>query len=155
MIRSQVSCIPIRNNKIAVIKKNNTRSSTHLKWIPAGGHVEHGETLEEACIREIKEETGLKINNPRIKGIVSFIGDTGYHSICTFFVDHEPIGEIDITEENIEVEWIDINDIMESDEVTFYHEYVYRRMLIENQFFNIVLKFNGNNPIPKLIENDI
>jgi len=154
MIRSQVSCIPIKDNKIAVIKKDNKLSSTHQKWIPAGGHVEHGETLEEACYREIKEETGLKISDPRIRGIVSFISDNGYHSICTFFADYDPIGEIQITEEHLEVKWIAIEEILNSDDVTFYHDYIYRKMLIEKEFFNIVLKFKGINPVPELIENN-
>lgn len=153
MIRSQISCIPVKMNRIAVIKKDNLRSSTHQKWIPAGGHIEHGETLEEACIREIKEETGLRISDPRIRGIVSFISDGGYHSICTFFVDYNPVGEICITEENIEVEWIDIDEIISHDDITFYHEYIYKKILIENEFFNITLKFTGNNPVPELIEN--
>lgn len=153
MIRSQVSCIPIKEDKIAVIRKNNKLSSTHQKWIPAGGHVEHGETLEEACIREIKEETGLQIIDPRIRGIVSFISDGGYHSICTFFADYNPVGEIDITEDNLEVEWIDIEDILTRDDVTFYHKYIYKKILSENKFFNITLRFTNNNPVPKLIEN--
>ncbi|KAE8151840.1 NUDIX hydrolase domain-like protein [Aspergillus avenaceus] len=34
-------------------------------WAFPGGHIKHGETLEETCIREIKEETGLTITNVR------------------------------------------------------------------------------------------
>ena len=30
-------------------------------WVMPGGHVELGESLEEALIREIHEETGIKI----------------------------------------------------------------------------------------------
>lgn len=155
MIRSQVSCIPIKDNKIAVIKKDNKLSSTHQKWIPAGGHVEHGETLEEACIREIREETGLIIAGPRLRGIVSFISDGGYHSICTFFLDHEPRGEICVTEENLEVEWIEIKEILIGADVTFYHHYIYKKMLVDKAFFNITLRFTNNNPLPELIENAI
>ena len=31
-----------------------------------GGHLEAGESFEEAAIREIKEETGITIHNPRV-----------------------------------------------------------------------------------------
>ena len=31
------------------------------KWIGIGGHIEEGETKEQALIREIKEETGLDV----------------------------------------------------------------------------------------------
>ena len=34
-----------------------------------GGHVEPGETFTESVIREIYEETGLTISNPKLTGI--------------------------------------------------------------------------------------
>ena len=34
-----------------------------------GGHVETGETFKESVIREIYEETGLTIQNPRFTGL--------------------------------------------------------------------------------------
>lgn len=155
MIRSQVSCIPLRGDKIAVIRKNNVKSTTHMYWIPAGGHVELGETLEEACVRELKEETGLTIKDPRMKGIVSFIGDNGYHSICTFFLDDQVEGSIEITEDNIEAEWLAVDEILDRDDVTSYHAYIYRKILTEKSFFNISLKFTFDNPEVELIEHHI
>lgn len=150
MIRTQVSCIPVNGNRVAVIRKDKPISSTHQKWIPAGGHVEHGETLKEACIRELKEETGIDISNPKVGGIVTFINDFGYHSVCTFFIDTNPSGDIEITEENIDVEWFDIDDLMQRDDITFYHKEIYSKLLIEKDFFNITLRFEGESPVPKL-----
>ena len=37
-----------------------------------GGHVEKGETLTDSVKREIKEETGLTIFNPRLVGLMEF-----------------------------------------------------------------------------------
>ena len=43
-----------------------------------GGHVEPGETFRESVIREIREETGLTIQNPRLTGIYHWMeGDEG------------------------------------------------------------------------------
>ncbi|KAB7496081.1 Nucleoside diphosphate-linked moiety X motif 17, partial [Armadillidium nasatum] len=43
-----------------------TRRARHMRtfpgvWVPPGGHVELNETLEEAGLRELSEETGLSI----------------------------------------------------------------------------------------------
>ena len=34
-----------------------------------GGHVEAGESFVDAVIREMKEETGLDVKNPRLVGV--------------------------------------------------------------------------------------
>ena len=38
-------------------------------WLPPGGHIDEGETPDAAVIREVKEETGLKVLPVRLVGI--------------------------------------------------------------------------------------
>ncbi|HUX93978.1 MAG TPA: 8-oxo-dGTP diphosphatase [Ignavibacteriaceae bacterium] len=42
------------------------------KWNGLGGKLEIGETPEECVIREIKEESGLSISDPRLHGFITF-----------------------------------------------------------------------------------
>ncbi len=42
------------------------------KWNGLGGKFEPGETPEACAIRDVKEESGLKINSPILKGIITF-----------------------------------------------------------------------------------
>lgn len=44
------------------------------KWNGLGGKLERGETPEECIRREIREESGLLIENPQLRGILTFPG---------------------------------------------------------------------------------
>jgi 8-oxo-dGTP diphosphatase len=52
------------------IKKQNDMHEG--KWNGLGGKLEPGETPEECVIREVEEESGLKINSPRLHGFITF-----------------------------------------------------------------------------------
>ncbi|HEU5140067.1 MAG TPA: NUDIX hydrolase [Bacillales bacterium] len=47
----------IENGEILLVKQ---KVSEERSWSLPGGRVEHGETVEEAVIREVREETGLE-----------------------------------------------------------------------------------------------
>jgi ADP-ribose pyrophosphatase YjhB (NUDIX family) len=64
-----IGAVIINEGKIALIKRGNEPSKG--KWTIPGGHVELGETLEQAVIRETKEETSLDVENPRLIDVVS------------------------------------------------------------------------------------
>jgi len=42
------------------------------KWNGLGGKLEQGESPEECVIREVNEESGLIITNPKLRGIITF-----------------------------------------------------------------------------------
>ena len=52
------------------IKKENDMHKN--KWNGLGGKLIPGETPEECIIREVKEESGLDIKAPLLKGIITF-----------------------------------------------------------------------------------
>lgn len=114
MIRVQVSCIAIRDNKVALIKKITKDSGVvYNRLISPGGHVEQRESLEEACIREMREETGLQVSGLSIVSVVSFISHVSdYHSVCFFFRADRVDGELQTSEpEKMEAHWVDLADV--------------------------------------------
>lgn len=46
-----------------------------------GGHLEFGETIEECAIREVKEETGIEIENLRVISVANLLYWTDKHYI--------------------------------------------------------------------------
>lgn len=70
-----------------------------------GGHIEENESLTEAIIREVYEETGLTIKNPMMCGIYDWIQDDGARYFVFLYRASEFTGELCSSEEG-EVEWI-------------------------------------------------
>lgn len=73
------------------------RKGAHAPWysIP-GGHLELGESFEQAAIREIHEETGMAIHAPQLIGVTNNLHTfelEGYHSISIIMLVKNVIGE--------------------------------------------------------------
>lgn len=90
------------------------RSPERYAWSGAalpGGHIEAGESLHEALVREIYEETGLTIQNPKLVGIKHFHtrGD-GIRYLVFLYRTSEFTGEIRSSEEG-EIVWVNREDI--------------------------------------------
>ena len=83
------------------------------KWNGLGGKMEPGETPEECVIRELKEESGLDIRNPQLRGVLTFPGFANGEDWYVFvFVAPEFSGDlIDCDEGNLE--WVEDSKIME------------------------------------------
>ena len=60
-----VDCVVIYNNSVLLIKRKNPPYKNFLA-LP-GGFVDIGETVEDACVRELYEETSLKLKPSQIK----------------------------------------------------------------------------------------
>lgn len=69
-----------------------------------GGHVEPGESIMEAVIREMHEETGLHIINPKLCGVKQFPIEGGRYLVFLFETE-EFTGELTGSEEG-EMTWI-------------------------------------------------
>ncbi|WP_164670822.1 NUDIX hydrolase [Virgibacillus doumboii] len=97
-----------KSNESILMVKNKGEANSY--YTLPGGAVEHGETLEQAAIREVKEETGLDVE---VNGILSvceaFFEKRGHQAVFFNFVGKITGGEIKITypEEIEEVTWME------------------------------------------------
>lgn len=70
-----------------------------------GGHVEPGESFVRSAIREVKEETGLDIENPRLCGIKQFYTKAGERYVVFFYKANRYTGALTSSDEG-EVFWV-------------------------------------------------
>ena len=112
-----------------------------------GGHIEPGESIVEAVIREMKEETGLTIKNPRLCGVKQFPIDGGRYIVFLFETDQFE-GELADSEEG-KMHWIKdsdlsnvnlVNDFEELIEVMLNDSLTEFQYVIENDEWIIVKK---------------
>ncbi|ASN06962.1 NUDIX hydrolase [Virgibacillus necropolis] len=79
-------------------------------WEMPGGQVEEGETLNEAAIRETKEESGVDIEIIKFCGIYQNVS----RSICnTLFLGKPVGGKLTTSSESLEVGYFPLNEALE------------------------------------------
>lgn len=103
-------CIVVKDNKILMVQE--ALPHCYGKWNFPAGHVDEGENIRAAAIREVFEETGCKVELKGVLPIVSIQTPKGETHVLIRFV-------AEIVEENIKfnpeeilnVKWIEIEKI--------------------------------------------
>ena len=76
-----------------------------------GGHVEPGESLVRSVIREVCEETGLTIEDPRLCGVKQWTEEDGSYRYLVFLFRVERFtGELRASDEG-EVYWLPLSEL--------------------------------------------
>ena len=78
-----VGAIVIDDDRLLLIRRGQAPAKG--KWSVPGGRVEHGETLAEAVVREVLEETGVEVVCERFLGWAERF-DEGMHAVILDFV---------------------------------------------------------------------
>lgn len=110
----RIACaIFVRNRQVLLARRAPHKAAYPNCWDVIGGHVEVGETIEQALVREAQEEVGLTpvhfvaaggIHQPR----ADLYGEAAYHFfVVTGWSGGEPslLGD-----EHTEVRWFEIQD---------------------------------------------
>jgi len=90
------------------------------KWSIPGGLVELGETTEETVVREVEEETGLKVEKPKLIDVISNIirdenGRVKYHFVIIDYLVKVKGGTIKAADDAAELKWVSFDDVEKYD----------------------------------------
>jgi ADP-ribose pyrophosphatase YjhB (NUDIX family) len=103
-----VSAAIFRDGQVLIVRRG--RPPAHGLYTLPGGGVELGETLEQAVIREVREETGLAIAPLALVGFREAIGRDASgrierHFVILPFAARWIAGEVALNEELAEAQW--------------------------------------------------
>ena len=82
-------------------------------WQPITGGIESGESPEEACLREIKEESGLVLACSSLTGLGNFIVKIDEHLTIhkNLFLVLTEQKEIQISDEHVGAQWVALDKV--------------------------------------------
>jgi len=106
------NCVLVQDDKILLLQKPRRGW-----WVAPGGKMEQGESIKDTVIREYREETGIYLKNPKIKGIFTFIIKEGNEIVSewmmfTFFATEFTGENVDQSEEG-KLKWHSLEEVAE------------------------------------------
>jgi len=107
-------CIVEKDGKYLMLHRIKKDNDMHKGlWVGLGGKFEAGESPEDCVIREVYEESGLKIQNPKLAGILTFPNGVGVNDEVWYvflYTATDFTGDLKACDEG-ELAWIDKNKL--------------------------------------------
>lgn len=112
LIPLTTDAIVFRNNRILLIKRKNDPYKN--AWALPGGFINYGETVENACLRELEEETGLTGEIQNLSGVYSSPDrDPRGHTISIAFIVSVKSSKFNAGDDAQEAKWFDMSKLPE------------------------------------------
>ncbi|MBS7615631.1 NUDIX hydrolase [Candidatus Bathyarchaeota archaeon] len=124
-----VGAVILCNGKILLEKRKGEPGKG--KWSVPGGLVELGESVENAVMREVKEETGLEVDSPKLIDVVDNIirdenGEVKYHFVILDYFVKLKGGELEAADDAEELEWVALDDVEKYDLTKTFRAFIQR-----------------------------
>jgi len=102
-------------NEILLIKRG--KAPNLGRWMVPGGTLEWGETLEDAAVREVREETGIDIEIEAFVEIIEAItpGEGGFHYVIMDYAAHPVSGTLAAASDALDAVWAPAGSLQDYD----------------------------------------
>jgi len=108
-----VGGVLIRDGKVLLIRRG--KPPLYGRWVVPGGTVELGESLEQALVREMREETGLEVVPLEVLTVFDRIERDGdrvvYHYVIVDYLCRWLGGEARAASDALEAAWAALDDL--------------------------------------------
>lgn len=118
-VRATAVAVIERDGEVLLIKRNNEPFKNY--WSLPGGHIDFGETAEEAVIREVKEETGLDFKPNFLSYRDEIYPNINWHGEVLIFYGKAEGKEAFDKKEVSDIRWVDIKEALNM-KLAFEHE---------------------------------
>ena len=129
------------------IKKEHDEN--HDKWIGIGGKFEQAESPEDCVLREVREETGLRLTRYRYCGIITFVSDRWQTEYMHLFHATGFTGTLRECDEG-QLEWIAINRLLALPQ--WAGDRIFLDLMQKNvPFFSLKLRYEGETLVEAVL----
>lgn len=121
------------------------------KWIGIGGKFEDKESPYDCVIREAKEETGLDLNSPDYRGIVTFVTDKYETEQMHVFTCSDFSGELCDCDEGT-LEWVKKENVINLP--IWEGDKIFLKLIFDpSPFFSLKLIYQGDDLKEAVLDN--
>ena len=141
-------CYLEKDNKYLMLLRNKKEKDVNEgKWIGVGGKCEKGESPEECVIRETIEETGIKLESLKMRGVMTFASEGWEDEYIFVYTSDKFSGHITECNEG-ELAWIDKDKIMDLN--LWDGDRIFLDIMINSdKLFSIKLSYKGDDIVDK------
>ena len=120
-------------------KKNDINKG---KWLGIGGKFEKGESPEECIVREVMEETGLKLNSYQLRTIVTYVSTNWETEYMYVFTSNDFTGDLIECNEG-DLQWIDKKEVTKLN--TWEGDKIFvEKLQNDSNFFTVKFEYDGD-----------
>jgi 8-oxo-dGTP diphosphatase len=123
-----VGAVAIDDGSLLLIRRGNEPGRG--TWSVPGGRMEPGETIQEAVVRELREETGVEGVCTGLIGVAESIGEHHHHVILDYAVEVLPSDAV-AASDALDARWVPLHEVAEYDLVDGLAEFLHEHGILD------------------------